>query len=301
MITFLTFHLDPTKEASELIANQNILLDYKRDYMRMIELLSRSTKIFHPDCEFVLLTDQKTNLLDLDPNIRVCRYELESDKVTLSKVRALREFINQDGEPNSHFVLADSDVLINANLDRLFEQPFDIGLTYRDNLEMPFNSGLIYVKNNGDQQKLVRFFDQLLDCYCREYLNELWYGDQYVLIDAVGRDRFWQRTSESISVGEYEFLMLPCELYNFSPENMFKSIFSPLSDAKAIHFKGPRKRLILPFWKAHLAYRERSGLNIFLLSVQAKLKILLQSLKELLKEQTALRQRFKQKLFSQPE
>lgn len=301
MITFLTFHLDPTKEASELIANQNILLDRKRDYMRMIELLARSAKIFHPSCEFVLLTDQKTNLLDLDPNIRVCRYELESDKVTLSKVRALREFIAQESKPNSHCILADSDVLINANLDPLFEQAFDVGLTYRDNLEMPFNSGLIYVKNNGDRQKLVQFFDQLIDLYCREYLSELWYGDQYILIDTVGRDRFWQRASDLISVGEYDFLMLPCERYNFSPENMFKSILLPLSHVKALHFKGARKRLILPFWTAHLAYREQSGLTAFLLLIQGKLKILLQSLKEFVQEQPALRQRFKQKLFSQPE
>ncbi len=301
MITFLTFHIDPTQEASELIANQNILLDRKRDYLRMIELLSRSARIFHSDCQFVLLTDQHTDLLDLDPSLRVCRYDLEPDKVTLSKVRALREFLDRDSDPDSHFILADSDVLINANLDELFEQAFDVGLTYRDNLEMPFNSGVIYVKNNRDRPKTVALFDQLIDLYCSKYMNELWYGDQYILIDTVGRERFWQRSSDLISVGEYQFLMLPCRLYNFSPENTYKSIFSSLSSTKAIHFKGARKRLILPFWNAHLAYREYSGLKAFLPFVLGKLRVSIKSFRELLQEQISLSQRFKQKLFSQPE
>jgi hypothetical protein len=47
-------------------------------------------------------------------------------------------------------------------------------------------------------------------------------------------------------------LLLPCSSYNFSPHNRYRAICSRLPDKAVLHFKGQRKRLMTPFWRAWL-------------------------------------------------
>jgi hypothetical protein len=46
--------------------------------------------------------------------------------------------------------------------------------------------------------------------------------------------------------------LLPCEVWNFSPDNRLAAIADGLPDKLVLHFKGQRKRLMEPFWSTFL-------------------------------------------------
>jgi hypothetical protein len=79
------------------------------------------------------------------------------------------------------------------------------------------------------------------------------------LIDVLGKDRFLHRTADDLSIDGVKIRLLPCEQYNFSPENSPRAISRPLRDKAILHFKGERKRLMPLYWEAHLANRGASG------------------------------------------
>ncbi len=60
-----------------------------------------------------------------------------------------------------------------------------------------------------------------------------------------------------VEVDGAQILFLPCETYNFSPENEIASVRTGLHDKFLLHFKGPRKQLMKLFWDAHLLPRTR--------------------------------------------
>ena len=62
-----------------------------------------------------------------------------------------------------------------------------------------------------------------------------------------------------IDVDGCRVLLLPCDTYNFSPENKYKEICSALSEKVVLHFKGERKRLMPHFWKAWINSRRFPG------------------------------------------
>ena len=70
-----------------------------------------------------------------------------------------------------------------------------------------------------------------------------------------------QRLLQRGVIGEVDgcrILMLPCDTYNFSPDNRFAEVAAYRSDKVILHFKGERKRLMGPYWQAWLRPRSAS-------------------------------------------
>lgn len=276
MITFSTFHVDPKKD-SDAILKSNI--KNEGDYSLLIDLMFRSASLFHPDCQRVVLTDYQTDLSYLDKSIKAHRIQVDPNRVPLmySRLVAQVDYIRSNNFA-SDMVFLDSDILINSNLESLFKQDFDIALTIRDLEIMPVNWGVMLVSKNGGQN-VINFFEKILTIFKDKYFTgDVFWRDQYALMDAIGRDNFFNRSSDVICVDGVKILLIPCDIYNFSPDNnlsksTYSSIAFELSQKQIIHFKGERKKLMYPYWKCYLSHREQPGVDMLVNSIQTRFSV----------------------------
>jgi lipopolysaccharide biosynthesis glycosyltransferase len=159
-------------------------------------------------------------------------------------------------EVESDVVLLDSDILINDNLESLFEQEFDVALTIRDEQEMPINGGIIYISQKN-LAAAINFFQKLYFLYTEKYQEKSqWWGDQYALADAIGHQANSNIKPGNIEVDGVKILLLPCEIYNFSPNYESDLDLCELKEQKILHFKGPRKQYMNMYWENYLDIQE---------------------------------------------
>ncbi|NDJ18749.1 hypothetical protein [Myxacorys almedinensis] len=277
MITFLTFHVEKERGDAVNVVKQNAAP--KNIYHQLIDLVFRSACLFHPKCKKVMLSDQTTTFDYLDRDIEVYRTKTDTDSIPLMLNRLLTQ-ISYVRYNNSHSNLTflDSDILINANLEAVFQQDFDIALTYRELEDMPINWGVMFISKKG-QRKAIGFLEKVANIYREKYLtSNIFWCDQYALIDAIGREHFFKRQSNVLCVENTKILLVPCETYNFSPEPTLNSIVPELKNRKIIHFKGPRKQLMPIYWNTYLKARQHSSIaqSLRLWFNQTKLKLRLE-------------------------
>jgi lipopolysaccharide biosynthesis glycosyltransferase len=256
MITFVTFHADILDENLEIdtpLDNNNFY-----DYQQSINLMFKSVDKFHGDCQKVILTSLETNLSFLPVDIKVKRYPINSREIMLSRLVSQLDFLkNHDFE--SDVVLLDSDILINGNLESLFDHEFDLALTIRDNQEMPINGGIIYVCKKNPAV-VINFFERLYLLYMEKYQEKSqWWGDQYALADIIGYKENRKFDAGIIDIDNIKVLLLPCEIYNFSPNNYESNLdVYELKDKKILHFKGQRKPYMSVYWQNYLMLDDSS-------------------------------------------
>ena len=276
MITFSTFHVDPKKDSDATLKSN---IKNEGDYSLLIDLMFRSASLFHPDCQRVVLTDYQTDLSYLDKSIKAHRIHVDPNSVPLmySRLVAQVDYIRSNNFA-SDMVFLDSDILINSNLESLFKQDFDIALTIRDLEIMPVNWGVMLVSKNGGQN-VIDFFEKILTIFKEKYFTgDVFWRDQYALMDAIGRDNFFNRSSDVICVDGVKILLIPCDTYNFSPDNnlsksTYSSIAFELRKKQIIHFKGERKKLMYPYWKCYLSHREQPGVDMLVNSIQTRFSV----------------------------
>ena len=282
MITFVTFHVDLNKQAEKNILETYGLYQKPSNYISMLDTMFRSAALFHPDCRKVILTDRKTDFSHLKSEVELFRVDIDLSCVMPSRLRAQIQYLAQY-DCASDLIFLDSDMIVNGNLEGVFDEDFSVGLTSLDKDNMPINAGLIMVKRQCREAALA-FFGRV-DVFCREkYHDDTWWGDQAALVDAVGVERFRQRTTDTIytELDDVKVLFFPCDTYNFAPHppDKIASISSGLRDRKVIHFRGDRKRFMQPFWSAYLAPKESSRMDRIIKSYYTRLTFRLQSFLE---------------------
>jgi hypothetical protein len=249
MITFVVFHIDLPGSQIDVVP---FAKGTRPDYVDMAALAFQSAALFHPGCRRVILTDDATAFPGLPSDVEVVRRPIDSTKVMYERMVSELEFIREHGR-DSDLLFIDADMLINGPLDSLFARDLDLGLTYRDKPDMPINGGLIAVARHGSAAAEA-FFGRVVDVMRTEYSHTLgWFCDQYGIIDTIGRERFEQRpSSDLIDVDGVRIALWPCDTHNYSPRNAWRHILFRETRRKIIHFKGPRKRLMRPYWEVHL-------------------------------------------------
>ena len=276
-ITFAVFHAQPPA-AAESSEHESVSIQKRREtkYDQLIELLFRSAEIHHPDCRKVILTDSDTRF-ELPTAVEVSRYELDSSQMMYSRLAAQLDFV-RSFDFRSHLILMDSDMLVNESLNELFSENFDLALSYREAPrltkgieEMPINGGLIVIKDTG-KEPAIAFLERVLQEYQSAQLKKFraWYGDQYALIEVVGRDRFFNRHNDFLEIGNANLRLLPCEKWNFTPSEKAKRYTRRFKGKKIVHFRGSRKKFMLLYWKAFLAPLAARNLRVKLLSLLAQ-------------------------------
>jgi hypothetical protein len=252
VITFAVFHYDMPAALRRLFMPHG--QDVEFDFVGMLDLALRSAERFHPGCQKVVLTDLVTDFSRLPRDVRIIRHPIDPTQALFDRAVAQRDFLVRH-DFASHVILMDSDVLINNELESSFDGSFDVGLTYRSIKAMPLNAGLIAL-HAGRSRAAVTFFDAMLRAMRAHYSSDpgwLWLSDQFGLIEAVGRQAFWARTEDRLQTDDGVRIRLwPCETHNDSVINEWRAILVRDPRRRVLHFKGDVKRLMQPYWSAHL-------------------------------------------------
>lgn len=234
----------------------------------------RSAELFHPYCNKLVLSDRETCFDELDDGIDIFRSISEADApMMFSRLLYQINYVRQNGSLNN-LVMLDSDILINGDLDSLFDQDFDIALTYRQHQDMPINWGVMFI-SRCHPERVAKFLEKVLSVYREKYFNsDIFWCDQYALMDVIGLNQFNQRQSDFIEIDGTRILFVPCEVYNYSPEDNPKTILTPLNGRKILHFKGNRKRFIETYWNAYLGYRRQWSIRQLLQAISSRFEII---------------------------
>lgn len=251
---FLTFHVSLNKSA-QVHPNQTLQHD---QYLSMIDMMAASARLHHKNARVVVLSDQATSFEACRAKLDgIERFDMYSSKLMFERTKAQCHYI-QASSFASPLVVIDSDILVNAPLKDLFKRDFDVAVTWRENKIQPINGGLL-ILNNRRPEVVKAFFRKFLAIYETQYAQQgAWFGDQLALRDAVGRSLKQLKAKELVEVDGCRILMLPCDTYNFSPDNRFAEVAAYRSDKVILHFKGERKRLMGPYWQAWLRPRSAS-------------------------------------------
>jgi hypothetical protein len=130
--------------------------------------------------------------------------------------------------PAGDTIILDTDVVLQADIGKVFAFPFDLALTVRDKpildpqgvdlaQVMPYNTGVMFSRSRafweGCRHWLLQQSQRALD----------WYGDQ-MAVAALAAD--------------YNVLKLHCDNFNYSPETEDEDVSRRL----VVHYKGERRK-----------------------------------------------------------
>lgn len=250
---FVTFHSDKPDTAHNVHPNVDA---GSVSYTRMIDMLFRSARMFHPHASCTVLTDPNTSLKAISGNYQRANANVDHLALMLSRSIAQLSYI-EDSDFAQPIILIDSDILVNASLLPLFELDFDVAITWRVSFKMPINGGLL-ILNNRRPAVAKKFFREFVDIYRKNYEKSAgWYGDQLALRDSIGMHYKDMADQLIVDINGCRVLFLSCDIYNFSPHNQYQAICSALEDKAIVHFKGRRKRLMVAFFEAWLKPRSK--------------------------------------------
>lgn len=246
-LEFVTFHV---ALAPGETVHPNQALE-RTEQQRLIRLMSRSVRLLYPNSSLTLLTDARTANSGLSLPGRQVINEVKPENLMLERAVAQHRYVLAS-DMSAPIVLLDSDILLNGSLENVFQQTFDVALTWRPHDEMPINGGFL-ILNNVRPEASKEFFSRFLSIYRKKYAAQAgWFGDQLALRDCVGLRADNMSEREIIERDGCRVLLLPCSTYNFAPVNRYRSICSRLPEKVVLHFKGQRKRLMAAFWRAWL-------------------------------------------------
>ena len=229
----------------------------------MIDMMFASASKAESVLRTVVLTDNTTDFsLCRTPVSAIVRTDINASQLMLERTRSQLSYV-QSSSFTAPIVILDSDILINAPLKPIFDADFDVAVTWRESKNQPLNGGFL-VLNNLRPEVSRRFFQKFSSIYLERYLDQAaWYGDQLALRDCVGLPLKEIRSRKLVEVDGCRVLLLPCDTYNFSPENRYGEIKADMPEKVVLHFKGERKRLMAPYWYAWL--KSRNSFSPFVL------------------------------------
>ena len=265
---FVTFHawLDQQETAHP---NQSLAV---AEQAQLIRFMTQSVKLAYANASTTLLTNGCRAGGRMPLACKRVVNDVAPENLMLERAMAQERYV-LGSDMTVPMILLDSDILLNGSLSRVFERDFDVALTWRPNHEMPINGGLI-ILNNACPEAAKTFFSKYVAVYRTKYAGQArWFGDQLALRDCVGLRAEEMSECKIVERDGCRILLLPCDTYNFSPANRYRSICSRLPEKVVLHFKGQRKRLMAPFWRAWL-HPSRSTLPwVQLMGWQARRRI----------------------------
>jgi hypothetical protein len=268
MITFVAYYVQFKKKVVKEVNQAYKSISLGDDYvppttpLKMIQAMFESARQLHPNANMLLITDEETEIF-LPEFIKVYRLPRETDYMEIEMVKA-KIFALRNLDLEGNVVFLDSDMIVNANLDHIFEQEAHLFFTYlqkchaptklESNIRVlfPINIGFIAVKDQS--KKAVADF---LEAICEQFPafkdKKYWYwlGFQYLLLELFGKELMKnekQGTLESLVFSRrlLKVAFLNANIYNFIVTLERKM----LPDAKILHFKGIYvKSQMLTYWK----------------------------------------------------
>ena len=197
--------------------------------------------------------------------------EVDARRLMFERVLAMCAYVHSTAFDRDTAFL-DTDAFPNAPLEEVFERGFDVALTYRHGANlMPLNEGVIFASARNVEAVRAFFLEYLATFerlesspHVRSFYGSIaaWRGGQLSL-NVVGLPREWAGGDASIMQGGARIDLLPCAVYNYSPDNevdLPPDLPDLLSGKVVVHIKGQDKR---HFWTLrHYATRESATAQV---------------------------------------
>jgi len=211
--------------------------DPVRERRSLAAMMIHSARERLGNATLVQLSDTKTPALaGVDTVLRDERFALAEFPLSVNRLRRL--YI-ESAQFNEDTVFADTDVLFNGPLDEVFDQDFDVGLTWREGYpKMPFNLGVIFVRPGCAALAFWRTLEHRITQ--RDRAERAWFGAQLALPEMLGNphlDGTFART-RNLCWADTKVRLFPCTRYNYTP----LSWPEPVDERLVLHFLGEFKK-----------------------------------------------------------
>lgn len=247
MITFVTFYMDVSARTMHKIHQRTstITVTEPHDYIRS---MFASARRFHPHCRQVILSDRRT-VFPAHADTDIIRADLDAETPMISRSSAWLEFVENT---SAHTIFLDSDILINGELRSVFDQDFDVALTYRaGDKKWPINAGINFAHGRR-LAGAARFHRKWLRRFrAHHHGSGVWGGDQDALRELFSAVDFGRDDCFAYVLDDLKVLFLPCSTYNFSTSYACE-MDGHYPAKKVLHFKGKRKPHLLPYWRTYI-------------------------------------------------
>ena len=257
MITFFSYYGDLPKSTHQFLL-ENVLSFKKPEWQNFlpeqreyIEIFFQSCRLYHPDCRSVVLSDENTPF-DFPDEIDILRYPVNPETPTLARLLCQIELFKSNPY-KSHYVYLDYDILLQSNLDSIFERDFDIALCCR-HTHRPITVALLFVHKDSTD-KAVKMLEMVKKTLLTKYPERLrWWGAQDSFRDTIGVENLEDTDFKIINFEGMNILLIPHDDYCYHPPYDVPMIdFYP--DKKILHFKGHRKPQMGEYWEHYLKPR----------------------------------------------
>lgn len=222
------------------------------DYQKVLQLSFAAAALRAPLARRIVLTDETTAIPEETGAHEIRRFALDPGALMYERMRLQQLYLRSRPSERAS-VFMDTDVVMNRDPAEVFQQQFDIGLTWRTGFpDAPFNGGLIFA---GPGDKALGFLTDARACYDSMVGSPAvgalfsrsikgWWGDQFALAALVGYREFARRQSDGALVNDALVAYLPCERFNFTLEPGNRYSPDDLRQKSCVHFKGNRKHLL---------------------------------------------------------
>lgn len=238
----------------------------------LLPLFCSSVIRVYPDARFVLLTTPGTQLPTLPVRVQVVSRPIGAGPLLYERLRAYIAFL-EDIADDRPCLFLESDMLMLERL-RVQRQPdWDLALTYKSRGAW-INSGMILVRADRRSHALA-FLHEAQRLYQERYLNVPdWGSDQNALRDAVGLTeppavpRVQATTMANV-------LLIPRDTFTGFADQTWSALFRKPATS-ILHFSGPRKKMMRPYYWLHLgsgAVFERPLLHLMDLPLRVRRRL----------------------------
>lgn len=197
---------------------------------------------------YVLADEMIRSVRKSMPGVHVCQFTDERSSV----LYGVDSFVRKDGKNTmrlrlqhyatpGEWLFVDTDLLVQADVSHVFDNPFDIAVSDREGSmlpgeiggefmrRMPYNLGAVFSRSPEFWQKALAKFDSYSEDVKREIV-----ADQLAV-------------NETIKESAFNVKILPGARYNLSPREEAQDV----SDSAIVHYKGNRK-----YWMLRQLYNE---------------------------------------------
>lgn len=249
MITFVTHYQKLSEKEKERIGKV-VIRGAAPISEEMIDCMFFSVKKYHPDCRCVLLTDYETPIQD-SSQFELIRYPIHTNRIEIAGILAQMQFLRSFDDLGSNIIILDADMLIQGNLNHLFQSPVDIYFTLildQANIPyMPINIGFVGIAANA-VKKAEKLWSSLLKVFYGVGKTEFWGGGQHAL-NCILIDHLKKFMKKKIPIYLDDILIsYLSSQYNYPPKD---NEFSEYIDKLIVHFKGQRKKYFLPYFQKY--------------------------------------------------
>lgn len=220
--------------------NPHLTQDF--DYVSALYSLEKTFKKFNPNGKFVLATDMFT-----DVKLKSCeifRTDLNSCNIMESLVLSNLDLIKQlEGK----IILCGVDHLVTGNLNKFFEEDFDIGILWNGG---KVNNTVVLVNTDlGNKEKIISFFQERANAFYElASLEKSWLGDQ-ISIQSVLEKKYQIPKLPPGQSTLHKSCGLKFKFFNYSEEFIFgvkKSSVGYNKNALFLDFKGNSRKRWFP-------------------------------------------------------